>query len=142
MSAGRRLARRHSAWIITAGAAALLLAIVSVWMAPTAIEAPWDVFILLDGGCRIWLGQVPNTDFSNPIGPLVYELTAFGMQVGGPAVRSIAHGNVAFVAAISILAWTVVRQRLPYYAILALTIFLTVTLIAVRPLGYAPEITS
>jgi hypothetical protein len=41
--------------------------------------ASWDVFILLDGGYRIVDGQVPDGDFANPIGPLVYIFVSLGV---------------------------------------------------------------
>lgn len=59
--------------------------------------APWDIFILLDGGWPISSGQVPHTGFHNPIGDLPYWLTALGMRIGPPSLASFVHGNVLFL---------------------------------------------
>ena len=57
---------------------------------------PWDVFTLLNGAYRIHEGQSPSTDFSNPIGPLVYGLVAIGMHLS-LSLRAVTYSQVIFL---------------------------------------------
>lgn len=41
----------------------------------------WDTYIYLDAAQRIAMGQVPNVDFQAPVGPLVYYLFAWGLEL-------------------------------------------------------------
>jgi hypothetical protein len=107
------------------------------------MAAPWDNFILLDGGYRMTLGQVPGVDFTNPIGPLVYGLVSLGMRMQPvPSLAALTYGNLIFLAIAAFLAWVVTRRRIrPMYA-LGFTIFVGLLVVAVRPLGYAADTTS
>jgi hypothetical protein len=105
--------------------------------------APWDVFILLDGGYRITEGQVPSTDFSNAIGPLVYGLVSVGMRLQQvPSLAAVEYGNLIFVGIASILAWIVARRRVPAPYAAGFTAFAALLVVSVRPLGYSPWTTT
>ncbi|HEY3258689.1 MAG TPA: hypothetical protein VGJ95_00225 [Pseudonocardiaceae bacterium] len=119
------------------------LACLSLWAAPAPIMAPWDVFILLDGGYRIMAGQAPGTDFANPIGPLTYGLVSLGMRLESvPSLAAVSYGGVIFLPVVAVLAWRVSRVRLPAGYAAAFTVFLAVVVVAVRPLGYSPRTTT
>lgn len=74
------------------------------------VDEPWDTNLLLNGGWRIVSGQVPHTDFHNPIGALPYLLVAFGMKVAAPSTSSIAYGSVLLLAIL--LPWPGTLRRL------------------------------
>ena len=118
------------------------LAYLILAMGPSHIMAPWDVFILLNEAWRILCGQVPHTDFHNPIGPLTYSLIALGMKIGDVSLVGYTYGNVLFLVVASIWASLVFFSRLrPIYALL-LTLFVAILAVATRPLGYSPSITT
>jgi len=120
-----------------------VLALLAWWTGPVSLTAPWDVFILLDGAYRIDLGQVPSTDFENPIGPLVYGLVALGMKVQAvPSLAAVTYGTLGFLAATAPLAWIVARRRLSAVYAAGFTVFMTLLVIATRPLGYSPWTTT
>lgn len=115
----------------------------ALWIGPAPIVAPWDVFTLLNGAYRIYEGQAPSTDFSNPIGPLVYGLAAIGMHLQhGTSLRAVTYGQVIFLALASVLAWLVSSRRLPGLYAMAFTVFVAFLSVSVRPLGYSPWTTT
>lgn len=116
---------------------------VSLWIGPAPVVAPWDVFTLLNGAYRIYEGQAPSTDFTNPVGPLVYGLTAVGMHLQRePSLRAVTFGQVLFVALAATLAWLVASRRLPGFYAAAFTVFVALLSVSVRPLGYSPWTTT
>lgn len=108
---------------------------------PVHIMAPWDIFIVLDGAWRILGGQIPHTDFYNPIGPITYLLTSTGMRIT-PSLSSVVYGNLIFLGLITIWIFLVSHRRLTGLHGFLFTIFIALLVVAVRPLGYDPEITT
>ncbi|RCS25877.1 hypothetical protein DUT91_00890 [Phyllobacterium salinisoli] len=41
----------------------------------------WDTYIYFDAAQRIYNGQIPNTDFLTPVGPLAYYIFALGLKL-------------------------------------------------------------
>ncbi|SFD38017.1 hypothetical protein [Devosia psychrophila] len=41
----------------------------------------WDTYLYLDAAQRIAMGQTPNVDFQVPVGPLVYYLFTWGLEL-------------------------------------------------------------
>lgn len=123
-------------WLIATVACVVAIAGVSLWVGPSAIIGPWDVFTLLDGGYRIYQGQAPSTDFANPVGPLVYGLVAIGMHLS-LSLRAVTYSQVIFVAIVSPLAWAVGSPRLPAPYAAGLTVFAAWLSVSVRPLGFS-----
>jgi hypothetical protein len=109
---------------------------------PTYIAAPWDVFVLIDGAWRISNGQIPHTDFHNPIGALVYAVFAFGMRIDGPSLQALAYGNSIFLSLVGLWTMAISYKRLTPVFGLILTTFIVVLLAATRPLGYDVETTT
>jgi hypothetical protein len=139
----RRGTHHQLRWPLATLASVLGLEAFVSWSAPAPMIAPWDILILLDGGYRITQGQVPNTDFTNPIGPLTYELVSLGMRLQrDPSLAAVSYGSLIFLVMTSLLAWTVAWRRLqpPYAA--GFTIFTAVIIVSVRPLGWAPWIST
>src|SRR5271168_4199303 len=74
--------RRYFAFILVALFAAMFS--VMLWLgAPPIRDGAWDIIMLLNGGWRVFSGQIPHVDYHNPIGSLTYLLIAFGMKVAG-----------------------------------------------------------
>lgn len=146
VSVGQHAARkRHPAlgWFIATLSSVTGIAGLSLWVGPSPIVAPWDVFTLLNGAYRIHEGQAPSTDFSNPIGPLVYGLAAIGMHLQHtPSLRAVTYGQVLFLVMASTLAWLIAWRRLPPVYAAAFTVFTAFLCISVRPLGYSPWTTT
>ena len=118
------------------------VAVVVLIIGPTYIAAPWDVFVLIDGAWRICNGQIPHTDFHNPIGALVYAVFAFGMKIDGPSLKALAYGNAIFLSLVGLWTLAVSYRRLTPVFGLLLTTFIVVLLAATRPLGYDVETTT
>lgn len=134
---------RELGWPLGALIAVVALGGVSLWLTPTPIAAPWDVFILLDGGYRMSEGQVPGTDFTNPVGPLTYGLISLGMGMQDvPSLAAVGYGNLIFLVIAAALAWAVTRNRIPKMYAAGFTVFAGVLVVAVRPLGYSPWTTT
>jgi hypothetical protein len=106
------------------------------------IDEPWDMNLLLGGGWRIVSGQVPHTDFHNPIGPLTYLLVAFGMKVAAPSTSSIAYGSVLLLAILLPWAWYIASARLPWGVALIFVAFAGFFLVSPRPPGFGIRETS
>lgn len=129
-------------WAIAAACMVAALAILLLAMGPSYIMAPWDVFILLGEAWRIISGQIPHTDFHNPVGPLSYSLIALGMRIGDISLAGYVYGNVVFLLIVSSWGGAVFFSRMrPIYAFLS-TLFIAALSVATRPLGYDPSVTS
>ncbi|MFB9926975.1 hypothetical protein ACFORO_19250 [Amycolatopsis halotolerans] len=138
-----RDARRRVRWPLLTVVGVVLLGLYSWWLGPVALVAPWDNFILLDGGYRIAQGQVPGTDFSNAIGPLVYVLTSLGIQLQAvPSLAAVGYGCLLFLPVSAVLAGYVSHRRLPGGYATGFTVFMALLVISVRPPGYSPGTTT
>ncbi|WP_409465010.1 hypothetical protein [Amycolatopsis sp. GA6-003] len=138
-----REARRRVPWPLLTVTAVVVLGLFSWWLGPVALVAPWDNFILLDGGYRIAQGQVPGVDFSNAIGPLVYALTSLGMQLQAvPSLAAVTYGCLLFLPIAAVLAGYVAHRRLPGGYATGFTVFMALLVISVRPPGYSPGTTT
>ncbi|WP_406631355.1 hypothetical protein [Amycolatopsis sp. WGS_07] len=135
--------RRRVRWPLLTVTAVVLLGVFSWWLGPVALVAPWDNFILLDGGYRIAQGQVPGADFSNAIGPLVYVLTSLGMKMQAvPSLAAVTYGILLFLPIATVLAGYVAHRRLPGGYATGFTVFAALLVISVRPPGYSPGTTT
>ena len=131
--------RRLRPWPFAAGASVATIAGISFWSGPAPMMAPSDVFILLDGAYRITEGQSPSTDFSNPIGPLVYVLVSLGMRMQSiPSLAAVTYGALIFLFVATALAFAVTRRRLPAPLAAGYVVFTALLVVSVRPLGYSP----
>ncbi|WP_162834143.1 hypothetical protein [Amycolatopsis circi] len=134
---------RRVRWALLTVTAVVVLGLFSWWLGPVALVAPWDNFILLDGGYRIAQGQVPGTDFSNAIGPLVYVLTSLGMKLQAvPSLAAVTYGCLLFLPIAAVLAGFVAHRRLPGGHAAGFTVFMALLVISVRPPGYSPGTTT
>jgi hypothetical protein len=120
-----------------------IVAIISMNVGLVPINAiPWDVLLILDGGWRIFDGQIPHVDYYNPIGLLTYLLTAIGMNVGQPSASSVAYGNTLLFVILIPWAWFITRSRLSAIDSFLVVVFLGFLLIAPRALGFNSESTT
>jgi hypothetical protein len=96
-----------------------------------------DVFSFLDGGWRIYNGQMPYRDFNLPLGPLEYLIMAGGMLLTKGSTQGIAIGNAAFGVIIAIWGWLLARRRMPVIPALLVVAWLILTAASPTPLGHA-----
>ncbi len=129
-------------WLTLTTVPVLLLAILTLRNGAIHIMAPWDVFTLLEGGWAVHSGLIPHTDFYNPIGSLTYVLISIGMRLCGPSTMAIACGNLLFLAVIVPWTWWVAYSRLSGMMSCILTVFVCMLIVAARPLGYDPGVTT
>ena len=119
-----------------------MLASVTLYNGPSVINAPTDVFVLLDGAWRILQGQIPHTDFTNPIGVVIYALIAAGMRISGPDATSLVWACTLLLAVVAIWATWVAYAHLSPWLACGLVVFLAMLCVATRPLGYPIEVHS
>lgn len=120
---------------------ALIMALALLWIGPThAVLAPWDTVIHFDESWRIYLGQRPHTDFTNPVGAFAYWLTAVGMHLTQPSAFAIVVGNVIFLALAASIACFVAYRRLPPLEAFAFTILIILLASAVTQIGRPAEL--
>jgi hypothetical protein len=90
--------------------AALIAAHVGLtwWLRPHCFEA-FDMAIAVDGGYRIYCGQVPYRDFSIPTGPVRHYLLALGFAIGGFSWSTVILCGGLLGATAAVLAYGVLR---------------------------------
>jgi hypothetical protein len=101
-----------------------------------------DVLIQLDGGWRIFNGQVPYRDFYLGMGPLDYSIVAAGMLLthGGPGALAIS--SAAFGIAVGLWGWLLSRSRMAVIPALAAVAWLILTASSPAPLGNSSSLSS
>lgn len=116
---------------------ALFFAVQQFFASLSPIWAPWDVFVLLNGGWRILNGQIPHVDFYNPIGIFAYLPVVLGMKIGGVSSSALVRGVSIFAMLFLLAAWLAAHSRFPTSLTLLFSLFLFTLTISTRPLGYA-----
>jgi hypothetical protein len=134
--------RHLSLWSVASAVSIVVVATAILRLGPSRIMAPWDVFILLAGAWRIFVGQVPHTDFDNPIGMLPYWLTDLGMRLGEPSLIGYVYGNLLFLLIVASWGAFIFFRKLPAPLAFLLTLFFATLIVAPRPLGHNPDTTS
>lgn len=101
-----------------------------------------DMFIMLDGGWRIFNGQRPATDFYSAFGPVSYLLTAAGFALSAQAPLGLVYATA--LTGLLIGCWTVlvVWRALPIWAGLLSVTYLVLLCLAPFPIGEAFYLTS
>jgi hypothetical protein len=127
---------------LSAGLSAIGVLVVAAIIVRTGpshmVMAPWDVFILLDGAWRILEGQIPHTDFYNPIGPLAYMLIAIGMRVGGEGLVGQVYGGALLLLLAGGWAIVLSYRKLPPILGFLFVVFIASLIVAPRALGFDP----
>ncbi|MGO9940788.1 MAG: hypothetical protein ACLPH3_24250 [Terracidiphilus sp.] len=100
------------------------------------IAGPWNVLLFLDEAWRVVNGQVPQTDFYSPIGPMTALFTAIGMKIAPPSASSITYGVVLLAALVLPLVWRIAKDRLPWALALLCSILAGTYLLSPRPPAY------
>jgi hypothetical protein len=89
-----------------------------------------DLFGLLDGIYRIYLGQAIHRDFSSPQGVFVYGIPAIFMYLGATPISSI-HYSEAFLVFIAFFIYLYIqRTRLDTFPALFLGVWIPLALLA------------
>jgi hypothetical protein len=130
---------RRFRWIRSGFALTAALYFVFISVAETGPVSRYghDVFSFLDGGWRIFNGQVPYRDFNLPLGPLEYLIMAGGMLLTKGSTQGIAVGNAGFGIIVGIWGWHLSRRRMPVIPALLVTTWLILTATCPTPLGHA-----
>ena len=76
-------------------------------------EMTWDLLFNLEGAWHLWNGHVPHVDFHDPLGGLIFLLTAIGFELVGFSPRAFIAGELVAVAGLFAAALVAVRRRLP-----------------------------
>ena len=90
-------------WLIFA--LALLIVLLSVKLNAPIGPMYWDSYIYFDATQRIKIGQIPNVDFSTPVGPLGYYLFAWGYSLFPNAQPLLLVQWSLLVIAAPLMAW-------------------------------------
>jgi hypothetical protein len=72
---------RHALFLVPAVVLLVVLVMLSLPLSAAIGPMYWDTYIYLDAAQRIAMGQIPNVDFQAPVGPLVYYLFAWGLEL-------------------------------------------------------------
>ncbi len=128
-------------WGLLTAAAVYFTAVVFFQVGPVNCWAT-DVPILLDGGWRIFNGQMPYRDFYLALGPIDYSLIALGMSITHATPQSIAVGNAIFGAVVGAWGWFLCRTRMRFVPAALVTAWLILTATSASPLGAATHIMS
>lgn len=131
---------RNFFFVLLAIVTLLCLLMIGVGMAPIR-TMPWDVMINLDNAWRVYQGQIPHTDYFNPLAPFYSVLTALGMKITSPSASALVYGNVIACAILTPWAWWIARQRFSAPIAFFFTLMIALLLIAPRPLGLSPRMT-
>lgn len=98
--------------------ASVIVLVVSIWLmlSPGVVyskEMTWDLLFNLEGAWRLYVGQVPNVDFHEIVGPLNFALTVLGFQLVGLKPIAFVVGECVLAVAVAILSILAVKDRLP-----------------------------
>lgn len=121
-----------------AGACVALLAAITLWNGVSVIDGPTDVFVMLNGGYRILIGQTPHVDYSDPVGVLMYALVAAGMGISGVGAQSLMWATLLLLVPSVLWGGWVAYNRLGLRAATIFVVFLALLCVATRPIGYEP----
>lgn len=114
----------------------VLLAAAFVVLGAPPVAGTWDTLGFLAGGWRIVNGQVPHTDFHDPLGPLTYLLAAFGMKIATLSTASITYGSVLVFVLLLPVAWYCASTRFSWPMASIFVLFEGLYFITPRPPGY------
>ena len=119
----------------------LLMVGLALYAAPHRIHR-WmlDTFLFLDGGWRILNGQRPYADFATGLGPVTFQIVAFGMLLskGGPA--AIDFGFIYAGLVLGIWCWFLCKERLERPAGIMLALFVALFTFSPHAIGSRPSI--
>lgn len=113
---------RKATWLAAIALAlftiALALALLSAgFVAPAAFG--WSNSILLDGGWRLYQGQIPHDDFHSPIGFVYLLLVSWAMHLWNPTAHALAQTSMLVTIPLAAAAWMLASRRLsPWLAAL------------------------
>ena len=90
----------------------IFLAILCIYriLVSDLIPINWDGPLFIDGSYRVYLGHIPNKDFSVPIGPLIFLSGGLGMKLTTPSILGM---NVGFVIYILVIALVLIYMLWP-----------------------------
>lgn len=116
---------------LLAAAALFFLLLLIVPGKSVSAQIAQDLWLFLDSAYRLQQGQVPNRDFSTPIGPLVYVLLAQGLDLTGSLGGIVPAATGLFVLLLLPLTIYAGLSRLP--PVVALAFGLYILLLAISP---------
>lgn len=90
-----------------------------------------DLFVPLDGGRRVALGQRPHLDFFSPIGDLYYIVHGLAVWIIGADPRAVLVAGALMLPVTTGLVWAATRDRLP--GLVRALVILQVGLLTISP---------
>ena len=105
------------------------------YLASEDIALNWDAPIFIEGSYLVFLNQIPNIDFSTPIGPLIFLIGGIGMKLSTPTIIGLNIGLMTFSAILLIGALLLLKNFLSERLFLFLAIFLASLLFTPRMLS-------
>jgi hypothetical protein len=60
------------------------------------ISLNWDAPIFIQGSYLVYLNQIPNVDFSTPLGPVMFLIGGLGMKLTTPTIIGMNVGMIIF----------------------------------------------
>ncbi|MEP6667588.1 MAG: hypothetical protein ABJF10_00460 [Chthoniobacter sp.] len=115
---------------------------VMIWLTgfPVMWEKLNDVLVLLDGGWRVWNGQVPHRDFYSVIGPYPLGVFALGFALRGSDVSGLPLALLCVGVVMSAISWRATQGRLTLWWRLAVAFQTLLLPVAVTFLGGGTDI--
>ncbi|PXA96914.1 hypothetical protein DMC47_16390 [Nostoc sp. 3335mG] len=92
----------------------------------------WDTFLYLDAAQRIAMGQIPNIDFSAPVGPLSYYLFAWGLELF-PRAQPLLLAQWCLLVVAGPLMGVVLAELAPRHRGLAFALLVPFLVFAIAP---------
>jgi len=139
-----RMSEQGSRWLRRTLFLAALLYLICLVVFEAGPINHWavDTFMLLDGGWRVFNGQMPYRDFYLILGPLEYLFTAAGMVLTGGSPQAIGVSNAAFGLTAGVWGWFLLRRRMPEVPALMVTAWLVLTATCPTSLGSSSNVLS
>jgi hypothetical protein len=72
-----------------------------------------DVPILLDGGWRVFSGQIPHSDFNSPIGFFQFLILSIAIKISGNTPNSLGLSDSLFFLISTLLCFYLTNKKLP-----------------------------
>ncbi len=127
--------RRWSAFAVFIALSAVIWAL--AWKAGFTTQTAfiWSANIPLDGGWRVFCGQVPHHDFHSPIGYLYLHLIGACMHWFGPMPDALTQAAGLLFIPAALWAWALASRRLPPVLAVLAALLLPLHLLTVTIFG-------
>lgn len=105
------------------------------YLSSESIALNWDAPIIIEGSYLVFLNQIPNVDFSTPIGPVIFLIGGLGMKLSTPTIIGLNIGFIIFSVLVLIGTLLLLKSFFSERLFLFLAIFLASLLFTPRMLS-------